>query len=104
MKDKYSEDFLLGFKVALMINGNWNETITNEKIAKLVDKFTDAANKALDKVENHKPVFEKKQTFLKVAGKDYYCPCGSCLFIQYEEDKWKCNNCENYFESETTTL
>lgn len=92
---KYSKDYLTGFKVALMLTDSWDESMTDEKISEMTEKFTKSAKDVLGK---KKIEFEKKQTFLKVSGKPYHCPCGSNLFTQYEEKKWRCNNCENHFE------
>lgn len=98
MVQKYEKSFYEGFRLALLItNLEKYKNVTDEKIEMVCDKFVEQTN-ALLVQKGLKQPFEIKQTFLKVGGQSYNCECGSNLFIQYEENKWKCNLCDNHFE------
>lgn len=99
MNDEYSDEFYNGFKVALLITGNYNTHITNEKIRELSNKFVEIGNEALSNKNLKEIPFKEVQTFLKVNGEDFRCECDSYLFTKYSEHNWRCNNCGNEYES-----
>lgn len=101
MNKKLSKDFLYGFKVASMINGTYNDSLTDEKIERITSSFVDIASNELKKAEGKSETLnsEKHSSFLKINGESFFCPCGSNLFHQVGNEKWHCNCCENVFES-----